>query len=138
LPRDQTTHQSDSNAVGNVRANMASSGTRHTTATCNWNVQVVPMSAADALESVDVQAGPHTDSIDPEVVTCDAMSGEALVFQDELALMRTRAAKGSSGGGGHSGNAAVGHRHGDSDNSSATTVDEMFFELANAACVGYR
>jgi hypothetical protein len=93
------------------------------------------MSAADALESVDVHAGPHTDSIDPEVFTCDAMSGEALVFQDELALIRRA---GSSGGGGHAGNAAVGHRHGDSDNSSATTVDEMFFELANAACVGYR
>lgn len=101
------------------------------------------MSAADALESVDVQAGPHTDSIEPEVATCDVMSRGALVFQDELALMRTRAAKGrrrggGSGGGSHAGNAAVGHRHGDSDNSSATTVDEMFFELANAACVGYR
>ena len=119
--------------------------------TCSWTVRVVPVSALPTRSNDD-----HSASMmqDPEIEQSHRIHvretpvKKVMVFQDELASVRRRqakvaAARGSRGGLRH--NESRGQQHNDEagDGRSGggphpSTIDEMFFELANAESVGYR
>lgn len=120
------------------------------TSTCSWTVRVVPMTARPARGDVD-----HSSAQDLEpgdTATSRARESQtagvkAMVFQDELACVRRRqadsAVRGSKGGRRHNESRSQQHNDDAGDGRSGggphpSTIDEMFFELANSKCVGYR